>query len=35
MRERGLIEYTNNEITVNDRRAMQAIVSGAVIAIED
>ena len=35
MRERGLIEYTNNEITVNDRRAMQAIVSGAVIAVED
>ena len=35
MRERGLIGYTNNEITVNDRRAMQALVSGAVIAVED
>lgn len=35
MRERGLIEYTNNEITVNDRRAMQALITGAALANAD
>lgn len=35
MRERGLIEYTNKEITVNDRRAMQALITGAALANAD
>lgn len=32
MRERGLIDYTNTEIRVHDRRAMQDLITGSVFA---